>query len=196
MSPFQKKQPNYTGLAAAIAAALSAAVGLAVAYQKSGIHKEVEARAKVLAKNFNKNRAAVQKNVQEIFGKVSVDLEKAYLEVQSNVIAAMDQFKSQVNQKNLEKTIDEIVQQFAKAQKWSQQTAEKFSKNLQKEWAKQAGNFQKAAQNSAKSAKVSVKKASPAAKKTAKKVVKKAKKTVRKAAKLVSSKGKKKGAKK
>lgn len=179
MNPFHKKNtPNYAGLAAAIAAALSAAIGLAVAYQKSGFHKEVEARAKQLAKHFDKNRAAVQKNVQEIFGKVSVDLEKAYLEVHSHVIAAMDQFKSQVNQKNLEKTIQEIVEQFAKAQKWSKETADKFTKNLQREWQKQADNFQKATKKSQKPAKTPLKKA--------KATPKVASKTQKKAAKVNS----------
>ena len=156
MTPFQKKEPNYSGLAAALAAVIGGAVGIAVAYQKSGIHKDVEAKAKVLAKDFQKNRKAIQANVQEIFGKVSDDLEKIYLEVHSHVMAAKDQLGSQLNQKNFNKTIEQIVQQFSKAQKWSQQTADKFTKNLLQEWEKQSKALSKDGKNVAKKAKKTV----------------------------------------
>ena len=176
MNPFQKKEPNYSGLAAALAAVIGGAVGIAVAYQKSGIHKDVEAKAKVLAKDFQKNRKAIQANVQEIFGQVSEDLEKVYVDVHSHVMAAKDQLGAQLNEKNFNKTIEQIVEQFSKAQKWSKQTADKFTKNLMQEWGKQSKALSKEGKTVVKKAK----KAVASEVKVAKKTVAKSKKPTKK----------------
>lgn len=134
-------KPNHQGaLAAALLAVIATAVGITVAYQNSDLRNEVDSRAKKLGKQFNKNRATVQKNVMEIFGKVSEELEKNYLEVHSHVMAAVDQLQTLAkdNQKNIDQAIEQIITNFAKAKKWSKQNAEKFTEMLKAEWVKQS----------------------------------------------------------
>ena len=167
------KQPNHQGaLAAALLAIIGAAVGVTVAYQNADIRNEVNIRAKRLGKQFNKSRATVQKNVQAIFGKVSLELEKNYLEVQSHVMASIDQLATLAkdNQKNIDKAIEDVVKNYAKAEKWTKQAADNFSKMLKAEWSKQT----KAATKAKPTAKAPVKpKAAASAKKPVKAVAKK-----------------------
>lgn len=181
------------GLAGAILAVIGTAVGVFMAYKSDDVQKEVLSRAKQVAKNFKKTRKEVQKNVQDIFGEVSEDLEKKYLEVQSNVLASVHGLKgpAKFTQKKYHETVDAVVKNSAKAYKWTKESAEKFSKSLKQDWPKQfatlAGSV--APKKSVRSA--AKKKSSPKksiGKKSAKKSTKANKKSVKKVGKKSASK--------
>jgi hypothetical protein len=190
-----KNQNNAVGLAGAILTVIGTAVGVFMAYKSEDIQKEVLARAKQAAKSFKKTRKEVQKNVQEIFGEVSEDLEKKYLEVQSNVLASAHSLNgpAKFTQKKYHEIVDAVIKNSSKTYKWTKKTAESFSKNLKQDWPKQFAALAATVQPKKSTKKSSKKKtAKPAAKKSLKKVNKK---PVKSAAKKASKKSIKKSAK-
>lgn len=138
----QKKDEHKGGAGGAllglgVAMAIGGALGLIFA-PKSGeeMREDTMDQAKKIAKKFNKTRAEVTAMVESIFGSVTDELERNYLEVRGDVMAAIEdlQEKGELTKAKYEKEVDKAVKQFAKNKKWTEQQAKKLSKNLEDAW--------------------------------------------------------------
>lgn len=117
------------GLGIAVFMALGAAIGMIFAPKEgTETQKDIVEKAQKLAKKFNRSRADLQKTVQSIFGEVSEELEKNYLELQGDILAHIDHLhaKAELTQKKYDEVLDEKVTKFSQEKKWS----EKVLKNL------------------------------------------------------------------
>lgn len=129
------KGPNLLGIA--VAMAIGATLGLIFA-PKSGeeMRKETVEKAKEIARRFKETREEVTNAVNDIFGEVSEELEKNYIELKANVLAMVEDLKEQgeLTKENFQKTIDDAVKQFSKGKKMSENTIRKLIKNLENTW--------------------------------------------------------------
>lgn len=124
-------------LGIAAAAVIGAAIGIMFA-PKSGeeTREEIMQKAKNIAKKFDMTREDIQKNVKEVFGEVSDDLEKAYLEIRGSILAYAEEIneKNKLTQKEYNELVDEVVKDYSKGKKWAEKTIEHLIKNIQKTW--------------------------------------------------------------
>ncbi len=131
------KGPLSAGLGFAIAMALGATLGVLFA-PKEGVEtqKDIMEKAQQLAKKINKSREDVQTTVKNIFGEVSDDLEKNYLELQGNILAQMDDMEDQaeLTQKKYDEIVSETVKEFSKDKKWSQKIVKNLKENFSEAW--------------------------------------------------------------
>lgn len=120
-----------------VAMAIGAAMGLMFA-PKSGeeMRKDTADKAMEIAKKFKKTRAEVTAMVEAIFGEVSEELEKNYIEIRGNILAMIDDIKEkgELTRKNYDEAVDKTVRQFSKGKKWSKETVNKLKKSLDDEW--------------------------------------------------------------
>lgn len=124
-------------LGLAIAGLVAGAVGLLFTTERGReIREEVSDKAKELAKKFEHRREEIQKNVKEIFGEVTDDLERAYIDVRSLALTAMDELKErgQLTKVKYEAAIADIVEDFAKERDLSKKETENLKKSLVGDW--------------------------------------------------------------
>lgn len=125
------------GLGLAIAMALGATIGLFLT-PKNGQEnqKELMDKAKEVAKRFKKSRADIQETLQNIFGEVSEELEKDYLEVQGNIAAQVEEIKdkAELTHKKYDEIIQDTVEKFSAGKDWTEKSMKAFIKELQKDW--------------------------------------------------------------
>ncbi len=131
------KSPLAAGLGFAVAVALGATLGVIFAPKEgSKTQKDIIDKAQELAKKFKKGREDIQKNVEQIFGEVSEDLEKSYLELQGNILAQWDHIEDQgeLTQKNYKKIVDDTIKEFSKGKKWSEKALKNLKENFEQAW--------------------------------------------------------------
>lgn len=129
--------PLSAGLGLAIAMALGATLGILFAPKEgSETQKDIAEKAHHLAKKFNKSRADLQKSVKVIFGEVSDELEKNYLELQGDILAQWDlvQDKAELTQKKYNEIVSDKIKEFARSKKWSERVIKKLQENFVKDW--------------------------------------------------------------
>lgn len=124
-------------LALALAGAIGAALGLIFA-PKSGeaMREDIAHRAQDLAGKFNKTKEQVQESVMKIFGKVSDELEKDYVQVRANVMAEIDELK---NKKDLTKDrynelVSRAIKSYSKGKEWTKESIQDLKKHFEDEW--------------------------------------------------------------
>lgn len=118
-----------------VAALIGASLGLLFLTDKGKeVREETTEKAKDLAKKFNKTRKDVQSYVGHIFGQVSEELEKNYLEIKGYIIANIEEQKNNFNEKKYDHLVDETVKKFSKGREWSKDTLNKLSNHLKEDW--------------------------------------------------------------
>jgi len=125
------------GLSMAIAVALGATLGILFAPKEGAeTQKDIWEKAQQLAKNFNKNREDVQETIKNIFGEVSEELEKSYLEIQGDIFAQIDEIKDKADftEKKYHEIVAHTIKEFSKGKKWSQATIERLQENFGEAW--------------------------------------------------------------
>ena len=136
--PKQKsKNPLAAGLGFAIAMALGASLGILLAPKKgTETQKDISEKAAELAKKFKKTRKEMQESLENIFGEVTKELEENYLELQGNILAAVDDIKDQaeLTEKIYDEIVQDAVEQFSKSKKWSEKSIHSLMKELKKDW--------------------------------------------------------------
>lgn len=131
------KGPLSAGLGFAIAMALGATLGILFAPKEgSETQKDIMDKAQQLAKKFNKNREDVQAIVKNIFGEVSDELEKDYLELQGDILATADDLKdkTELTQKKYDEIVHDAVKQFSKGKKWTEKSVHSLIEEFKKDW--------------------------------------------------------------
>jgi len=119
-----------------VASSIGAALGVMFA-PKSGAETrgELSEKARRLAWRFKRNRAELQDSVKSIFGKLSEDLEQAYLQVRGEVLAQMDAITPGEDAKSAYKDIvKNAVNAAAKGQRWTKIQVDKFISHLETEY--------------------------------------------------------------
>lgn len=137
MNDAKNHNPIASGLGFAIAMAIGATLGVLFAPKEgSKTQKDVMKKASELAKGFNKGRKEVQEAVQNIFGEVTEEFEKDYLEIQGNVIAAIDELKdkSDLTHKKYKEIVEDTVAAFSKGKHWAKKTIDALTEELQNGW--------------------------------------------------------------
>ncbi len=141
---------NHSGVGAlglAVAAAIGAAIGLVFAPQSGEkTRKDLWNKAQDIASGFNETRESVQKFLTETFGRVSDDLEQAYVEIQGRVLAAIDDLsdKAELTQKRYREIVAEAVISIAEGKDWADKEVQAISKKLEGEWDKVKARINKA----------------------------------------------------
>lgn len=131
------KGPLSAGLGFAIAMALGATLGILFAPKEGAeTQKDIMDKAQQLAKKFNKNREDVQSIVKNIFGEVSDELEKDYLELQGDILAMADDIKdkTELTQKKYDEIVHDAVKQFSKGKKWTEKSVHSLIEEFKKDW--------------------------------------------------------------
>jgi len=134
-----KKNKHHGGglLALAIAAAIGTAAGIIFA-PKSGeeTRDDLSAQAALLAKKFTKTRADIQKSLKEIFGDVSEELEKNYIQVRANVLEGVENLKerSELTQRKYNEIVETAVAKYAEGRDWTVKSINELIKNIQQDW--------------------------------------------------------------
>lgn len=114
----------------AIAGTIATGLGLFLTSRKGvEIREEVAERGKKAAKKFKKNREEFQKTVKDTFGEVRSDLEEGYLELQSEVLANIEEAKDMTESK-YQKMIDTVVDKYSKTRDWSASAVKNLKKKL------------------------------------------------------------------
>jgi gas vesicle protein len=141
MNNDHKKEENHGGGAALLGLGIAMAIGGALGVMfapKSGeeLRQDTMDKAKEIAKSFNKTRAEVTAMVESIFGTVSDELERNYLEVRGDVLASIEdlQKKGELTKAKYEHQVEKSVKEFSKKKKWTEQQSKKLLKNLQEAW--------------------------------------------------------------
>ncbi|MFA5828915.1 MAG: YtxH domain-containing protein [Candidatus Gracilibacteria bacterium] len=131
------KGPLSAGLGFAIAMALGATLGILFAPKEgTETQKDIMDKAQQLAKKFNKNREDVQTIVKNIFGEVSDELEKDFLELQGDILATADDIKdkTELTQKKYDEIVHDAVKQFSKGKKWTEKSVHSLIEEFKKDW--------------------------------------------------------------
>ena len=127
-----------------IAGIIAGAIGLLFTTEKGQeIREEAADKAKELAKKFDRKRHEVQETVMEIFGNVTDELEKAYIDVHSLALTAMDDLKErgQLTKAKYEDAIADIIEDFSKERSLSKKETENLKKSLVNDWDKLRAKF-------------------------------------------------------
>ena len=135
------------GLGLAVAMALGATLGILFAPKEGAeTQKDLVEKAQQLARQFNKNREDVQATVKNIFGEVSDELEKNYLEVQGDILAQLDELKGKTDltQKKYNEMIADTVSNFSKGKKWSKNVIKNLQDSFGDAWEEMNGKNGKA----------------------------------------------------
>lgn len=132
----QKQKVNVGKMGLAIAATIGTALGLMYILKETEQEKELKKKADELAKKFHKTRKQIQENVKNIFGDVSEELEKKYLELRGNILAELDYIRERalLDKNKYEALIDRAVKEFSKDKKWPEKSVEELKKELKGEW--------------------------------------------------------------
>lgn len=131
-------------LALTIAGIVAGALGLLFTTEKGKeIREEAGEKAKELAKKFDHKREEIQENVREIFGNVTDDLERAYIDIRSLALTAMDELKEkgQLSKARYEEAIRSIVDDFAEERNLSKKESDNLRKSLFKDWESLKSKF-------------------------------------------------------
>lgn len=119
-----------------VASSIGAALGVLFA-PKTGkeTRTQLTERARQLAWRFKKSRAEVQAHVRDIFGKITDDLERSYLQVRGEVMAQMETLESGEDTKAAYRNIvKSVVNTVAKGQKWTKAQIDRFVAHLEDEY--------------------------------------------------------------
>ena len=134
-----KKGHGSFALGAAIAGVIGAGLGILFA-PKSGqeTREDVKRIAHQTARKFRKSRVEVEEIIQEVFGKVTEPLIEQYVELKGEVLAMVHQTKTKGIKKFskdlYDKLVDETVETYAKAKKWSKEQQAKMSDEIKQDW--------------------------------------------------------------
>jgi gas vesicle protein len=119
-----------------VASSIGAALGVLFA-PKAGAdtRHDMAEKARQLAWRFNRSRAEVQASVEKVFGKVSQDLEEAYLQVRGEILAAMDELEPGQKTKAAYKDIvNQAVHTVSKGRRWTKNQVDKLMAHLEGEY--------------------------------------------------------------
>ncbi len=119
-----------------VASSIGAALGVMFA-PKAGkeTRGELSEKARRLAWRFKRNRAELQESVKDIFGKLSEELEQAYLQVRGEVLAQMDALAPGGDAKMAyNDVVKTAVTAAAKGKKWTKTQIDKFISHLESEY--------------------------------------------------------------
>ena len=107
----QKKHSHILGWA--IAMALGAALGVMFAPKKGEeTREELREHAKRIAERFSETKAQVQEKVKRVFGDVSDEFERDYIELRGHFLAAVNDLrksKERLTQRRYNDMVDEVV---------------------------------------------------------------------------------------
>ncbi|MEK7672482.1 MAG: YtxH domain-containing protein [Patescibacteria group bacterium] len=132
-------------LAWSVAAVIATSLGLLYTTEKGKeIREDLSDKAKDLAKGFKKTRENVQEYVKDIWGKVSDELEQSYVEVKSEVMAAVEEAKDKMDEKKYSRIVDDIVEKYSEGKKWSTSALKKLKDNLKTDWNDLKSDFETA----------------------------------------------------
>ena len=126
-----------TGLGFAVAMALGATLGVLFAPKEgTETQKDIAEKAMLLAKKFNKSRKEVQAAVKDIFGEVTEELEKNYLELQGEILASIDDIKDikELTENKYDQIVQDVVKHFSKGKKWTEKAIKNLIEELKKDW--------------------------------------------------------------
>ncbi|MBP9717997.1 YtxH domain-containing protein [Candidatus Gracilibacteria bacterium] len=143
------KKPGTSALGIAVAAALGAGLGLLFAPKDgSAMRSKLMDKVKDLAHRFNKNRVQVQEAVKEIFGEITDELEKDYVEIRSHILAAVDEIedKAKFSKKKYESIVEDTINEFAEGREWATKEKNNLIKNLKEEWENIKEEFETSAE--------------------------------------------------
>lgn len=130
------KSSSSIGLGLAIAMTLGATLGVLFAPKEgSETQKEIIDKVHELAKKFKKTRKEMQLTIENIFGKVTKELEKNYLELQGNILASLDGVKdsAELSKEKYDEIVKNVVDKFSKGKKWTDKSIKALIKGLQNE---------------------------------------------------------------
>lgn len=119
-----------------MASSIGAMLGILFAPKAgSEVRTDLAERARQLAWRFKRSRAELQESVRDIFGKISDELEQAYLEVRGDVMARMDELEPGTDtEAAYRKIVRSAVMAAAKGRRWSKAQVEKFVTHLEREY--------------------------------------------------------------
>ena len=124
-------------LALALAGALGAALGLIFA-PKSGeeLRDDITHRAHDLAGKFTKTKEEVQDSIMKIFGQVSDELEKDYVQVRANVMAKIDELKDNKSftTDRYNELVSKAIKSYSKGKEWTKESIRDLKKHFEGEW--------------------------------------------------------------
>jgi gas vesicle protein len=119
-----------------VASSIGAALGVLFA-PKAGTdtRQDMADKARKLAWRFNRSRAEVQDSVNNVFGKVTNDLEEAYLQIRGEILAAMDELEPSAKTKAAYKDIvNQAVHTVSKGKRWTKNQIDKLRAHLEGEY--------------------------------------------------------------
>jgi gas vesicle protein len=124
-------------LAFLVASSIGAALGILFAPKAgSETRSDLAEKARQLAWRFKRSRAELQESVREIFGEVNDELEQAYVQVRSEVIADMESLEPDVDPRSVYRgMIRSAVRSAAKEWGWTKSQIENFIAHLEDEYS-------------------------------------------------------------
>lgn len=131
-------------LSYALAGIAGVTLGLLFAPKEgSEFRHDIMEKAKELSKHFNKNREQLQEDIKEIWGEVTDELEKDYVELRSSFLATIDDVKDKANFtfKKYEEIVDDVVTEFTDDRGWTHSQKNKLAKHLKNEWESMKDHF-------------------------------------------------------
>lgn len=124
-------------LGLALAGAIGAAIGLIFA-PKSGVEtrEDISNRAQDLAGKFKKSKEDVQQSIMKIFGKVSDELEKDYVQIRANVMAEIDELKDKkdLTKDQYNELVSRSIKAYSKGKEWTKESIQELKKHFEDEW--------------------------------------------------------------
>lgn len=125
-------------LALALAGAIGAALGLMFA-PKSGeeMREDITHRAQDLAVKFKKSKEDVQQSIMKIFGQVSDELEKDYVQLRANVMAEIDELKDKkdLTKDRYSELVSRAIKSYSKGKEWTKESMQDLRKHFEDEWS-------------------------------------------------------------
>ena len=124
-------------LAIALAGIVGAGLGIIFA-PKSGekTREEIAHRAENLAEKFKKSKRDIQHALMKVFGKVSDELEKDYVQIRANVVAEIDALhsKKKFTKERYDTLVEKAIKAYAKGKDWTRESIEDLRRHFEDEW--------------------------------------------------------------
>ena len=118
-----------------VASSIGAVLGILFAPQAgSETRTDLAERGRQLAWRLKRGRAELQENVREIFGKITDELEEAYLEVRDDVLRRLDELESDADVGVYRRNIRSAVMAAARGRHWTRAQIERFIRHLEDEY--------------------------------------------------------------
>lgn len=124
-------------LALALAGAIGATIGLLFAPKRGEeMRGDIMHRAQDLAVKFRKSREDIQDALRNIFGEVSEELERDYIQLRAMIMAQIDELQegSDLTKDRYSDLVSRAVKTFSKGKSWTKDTIQSLKQHFEDEW--------------------------------------------------------------